>query len=87
MSDVSFCTSISFGVWRVSLKSQQSAWLIAPPIMMMTQLRAVPRGFDLPAALTFGGAITSPRQAAASAALPHFSISLRSKSGFDMAST
>src|SRR6266511_4458608 len=50
---------------------------MAPPIMMMMQLRAVPRGVALPAAFSFGGAIASPQQAAASAALPHFKTSLR----------
>ena len=39
-------TSRSFGVQRVSLKSQQSIGLMAPPSSMKMQLRAVPRGLD-----------------------------------------
>src|SRR5262245_1692051 len=66
---------------------------MAPPISMMMQLRAVPRGLAFPAAFNVNGRSVSPVAAAANAMVPSFrasrlfmsvpndSIQTRSRSG------
>ena len=70
-------TSRSLGVQRVSLKSQVSIGLMAPPSSMKMQLRAVPRGVAVPCARTSSGHTRPSTHELASATPPHFRASRR----------
>ena len=60
-----------------SLKSNVSMWLIAPAASKTMQNCAVPRGFDLPAALSFGGQKAVSANAPSMLSVPNFRASRR----------
>src|SRR5712692_8448211 len=67
----------SFGVPAVSLKSNDSTWLIAPEISKNSTLRALPRGWTLASVDAARSGHTASAEAASRPSPPSFSRSLR----------